>query len=170
LLSPEVGQPLRLALDQNFPTDLLKAIRPWLPAEVVLEHVADIDPRLSDLDDDDLVVALRQSGFDGLVTNNYRMLEVPHELAAIIATKAVVVAIVGMGHDPVRAAGALLLELPGLPSRLLANQANVFALNYAHRRPTSGWDALAKAARKSGSSARTLWEQHKPDMESPIVE
>lgn len=84
----------------------------------LLEHVAEIDQRLPDLDDDELIVALRQWGYDGLVTDNYKMLEVAHEVAAIIATEAVVVATVGMGHDPIRAAGALLLELPGLPNRL----------------------------------------------------
>jgi hypothetical protein len=140
-----------------------------LPDEVALAHVAEIDVRLSDLDDDELVIALRQMGYHGLVTNNYKMLDVPHELAAIIATKAVVVAIVGMGHDPVRAAGALLLELPGLPNRLLANQASVFAFNYAHRRPTSGWDVLKKLAEKANTSAQELWMQNKPDLETSVL-
>ena len=39
---------------------------------------------LTDLDDRPLMLALRQEGFDWLVTNNYRMLRNPSELAAII--------------------------------------------------------------------------------------
>jgi hypothetical protein len=73
-----------------------------------------IDRRLCDLDDRSLLIALRQLGWNGLITNNYRMLAVPHEIAAIIKTRTTVVAVEGLGHDPLRAVGALLLELPGL--------------------------------------------------------
>jgi hypothetical protein len=171
LQSPEPGVPLRLALDQNFPTDLLDAIREWLPDGVSLEHVAQIDERLPDLDDDELIVVLRQWGYDGLVTNNYKMLEVEHEVAAIVATKAVVVAAVGMGHDPIRAAGALLLELPGLPDRLSPKLgANVFWLNYPRRPPQSAWSYLEKVAAKKGTSAKTLWDEHRPDIDTVLLD
>lgn len=46
------------------------------------------------------------------------MLNLPREIAAIVATKAVVVAMKDMGDDAIRAAGALLLELPGLADRI----------------------------------------------------
>ena len=112
------AMPLRLALDQNFPTPLIEAIRGYLPPEVELSHLGVIDRRLSDLPDRRLFLALAQLGFDGLVTNNYKMLDVPAEIAAILKTRAVVVAVEALGHDPIRAVGALLLELPGLPSRI----------------------------------------------------
>lgn len=171
MLPPKVGQPLKLALDQNFPTDLLSAVSEWLPTEVHIDHIAQIDRRLSDLDDDRLVIALRQIGYDGLVTNNYKMLEVPHEIAAIVATKSVVIATVKMGHDPIRAAGALLLELPGLPDRLLPNVANVFWLSYERRKPGPAWDFLIKTANKLGIPPSDLWDEHKPsDLVTPILE
>jgi hypothetical protein len=44
-------------------------------------------------------------------------------------TQAVVVA-EGLGRDPLRAVGALLLELPGLSSRVLPRRSNVFRLTY----------------------------------------
>lgn len=72
---------------------------------------------------------------DGLV-KNYTMLDVPEEVAAIVKTKAVVVAVEALGHDPIRAVGALLLELPGLARRV---RPNVFRLNYARRRPEDAW-------------------------------
>jgi hypothetical protein len=40
------------------------------------------------------------------------MLQNPRELAAVIATQICVFAIEGVGHDPIRATGALLLDLP----------------------------------------------------------
>lgn len=152
---------LRLALDQNFPIPLIDAVRGWLPTDVVLEHLARIDPRLSDLSDRQLFVALRQMGYDGLVTNNYKMLEVPEEIAAIVKTKAVVLAIEALGHDPIRAVGALLLELPGLVDRLVPNKSNVFKLNYARRQPVDGWEFLAKTASRLQMSPNELWQQVK---------
>lgn len=90
----------------------------YIPQDIKLTHIPNIDPRLSELSDRKLFIALRQLGYDGLVTNNYKMLSVPEELAAIVKTKAVVVAIEALGHDPIRAVGALLLELPGLADRV----------------------------------------------------
>jgi hypothetical protein len=53
------------------------------------------------------------------------MLDVPAELAAIVRTQAVVVAVEGLGHDPLRAVGALVLELPGLSKRVIPRRSNV---------------------------------------------
>ena len=117
---------MRLALDQNFPTPLINAVRAYLPSNLELQSLHEIDPRLSDLDDRPLIIGLHQLGWDGLITNNYKMLEVPTEIAAIVTTKMIIIAIEGLGHDPLRAVGALLLELPGLPDRLRPRTSNVF--------------------------------------------
>ena len=76
-----------------------------------------IDRRLGELDDRGLIIALYQLGWAGLVTNNYKMLYVPAEIAAIVKTKLLVFAVEGVGHDPLRATGALLLDLPGALKR-----------------------------------------------------
>src|SRR5947199_4173197 len=126
---------LRLALDQNFPSDLIRHITEFLPDDLELQTLRAIDPRLTGLDDRPLIIALHQLGWHGLITNNYRMLYEPHEVAAIVATRLTVIAVEGLGHDPLRAAGAVLLELPGLEQRLVANRSNVFLLRYQQRRP-----------------------------------
>jgi len=87
-------RPVRLALDQNFPTPILAALSEFI-VDIELIPLRRIDPRLSSLDDRTLVVALHQLGFPGLVTNNYKMLKNPNELAAIVATKLTVFAIEG---------------------------------------------------------------------------
>ena len=107
-------RPVRLALDQNFPTPILAALAEFI-VDIELIPLRRIDPRLSSLDDRTLVVALHQLGFPGLVTNNYKMLKNPKELAAIVATKLTVFAIEGVGDDPIRATGALLLGPSGSP-------------------------------------------------------
>jgi len=150
---------LRLALDQNFPTPLISAVRGYLPAELDLRSLREIDPRLSDLDDRPLFIALRQLGLDGLITNNYKMLDVPTEIAAIVKTKMIVVAIEGLGHDPLRAVGALLLELPGLAGRIRPRTSNVFRLAYRRRAPEEAWTYLQRAAERLGEEPRALWRR-----------
>ncbi len=153
---------LRLALDQNFPSDLIRQITEFLPDQLEMRSLQQIDPRLTRLDDRPLIIALRQLGWDGLITNNYRMLYEPHEVAAIVATRSTVVAVEGLGHDPLRAAGAVLLELPGLEQRLVANRSNVFLLRYQQRRPDDGWKFLARAAERRGEKPNAVWQQHRP--------
>ncbi len=92
-------QPIRLALDQNFPTPILRALSDFI-VDIQLVPLREIDPRLSTLDDRPLVIALHQLGYPGLVTNNYKMLKNPQELAAIIATKITVFAIEGVAWSP----------------------------------------------------------------------
>jgi hypothetical protein len=107
---------LRLALDQNFPKPLLEDLQRWLPTEVEVVHITDIDSRLSPLSDRELIIALRQLGFDGLVTNNWRMLNIDSEIAAIIATNSVVVAMKKMGDDAIRRLAPSCLSFLGSPS------------------------------------------------------
>ena len=67
--------PRRLfALDQNFPEPVCKALEQWLPADLV--PVRQIDPRLSEVDDWQLLLALHQDSrqWDGLITNDDSML------------------------------------------------------------------------------------------------
>ena len=70
-----------------------------------------IDEELTQLDDRNLLIALKQLEFKGLVTLNYKMLRNPKELAAVLKTKLNIFAVEGVGHDPIRATGALLLDL-----------------------------------------------------------
>ncbi len=150
---------LRLALDQNFPTPLINAVRPYLPTTLDVVHLRGIDPRMSDLDDRSLIIALHQFGWDGLITNNYKMLDVPAEVAAIVKTKLTVVAVEGLGHDPIRAVGALLLELPGIGARLRPRRSNVLRLTYRHKQPKDAWEYFSSAARRIGREPGDLWSQ-----------
>jgi hypothetical protein len=151
---------LRLALDENFPEPLLEDLRPWLPQDIEVVHINRIDPRLRgpEMGDRRLLIALHQLGFDGLITNNWRMLNIPWETAAVVATRAVLIAMQEMGDDPIRATGALLLELPGLSNRLSAG-VNVFLLHYARRPARDGWVFLQQAADREGLSVNTLYDE-----------
>ena len=119
------AQPVRLALDHNFPTPILAALSRYI-VDIELIPLRTLDPRLPDLEDRQLVIALHQLGVPGLVTNNYKMLKNPKELAAIIATKLTIFAVEGVGDDPIRATGAVLLDLPGALKRLDSRRGQVF--------------------------------------------
>jgi hypothetical protein len=150
---------LRLALDQNFPTPLIGAVTDYLPADIELKSLRRIDARLSELDDRTLFLALHHLGWHGLVTNNYKMLDVPAELAAIVRTQAVVVAVEGLGHDPLRAVGALLLELPGLPRRVIPRRSNVFRLAYRRRLAEDARTRFQLVAERRGRATNELWQE-----------
>jgi len=147
-----------LALDHNFPQPIVAGLAEWLH-EVRLSPIGLIDPRLTGLDDRRLLIALHQRGIDGLVTNNYKMLRNPYELAAVLKTKLAVFAIKGVGHDPIRAAGALLLDLPSLVKAVSAGRSGVFVLNPRSPRPHDPWALFQKVANQRREEVSSLYNQ-----------
>lgn len=131
---------MEVPLDHNFPTPILDCLQGFMP-DVTLLPLRRIEPALADLDDRNLVIALHQLGYKGFVTSNYKMLQNPRELAAVLKTKLSVFAIEGVGHDPVRATGALLLDLPSVVSAVEAGGSRgVFWLRPRKPRPQDPWD------------------------------
>lgn len=150
---------LRLPLDVNFPEPILAALDEYL-VDIELIPLRRIDPRLARLDDRPLMIALRQEGFDWLVTNNYKMLRNPSELAAILKTHVNVFAIEGVGDDPVRATGALLLDLPGAVRRA-TGEGQVFWSRPRNPQPHEPWELLRDAAKRRHQHAQGLYDQVK---------
>jgi hypothetical protein len=87
------------------------------------------------------------------------MLDVPTEIAAIVKTKAIAIAIEGLGHDPLRAVGALLLEFRGLPDRIRPRTSNVFRLAYRRRLPEEAWAYFQRAAQRLDQETASLWRR-----------
>ena len=79
--------PRLFALDQNFPQPLAEAVGPFMP-EVELVSIREIDQRLSDMEDWELLLALyhHERPWDGLVTTDSSMLNQPRELAVVRQT------------------------------------------------------------------------------------
>ncbi|MDY7103703.1 MAG: hypothetical protein S0880_21180 [Actinomycetota bacterium] len=156
--------PLRLALDVAVPAPL----RPMLAelvatAEVAIELVAlaDIDPGLVELSDRRLVLALHQEGYDWLVTGNGRMLRNPDVLAAVWKTRMSVFAVDGVGDDPLRTTGALLLDLPAALRRATPGRCEIFWSRPRNPRPSGPWDRFMAAARRRRQEPGDLHEQVK---------
>lgn len=147
-------------MDHNFPEPLLQELAPWIP-EVEFVWLRDIHRKLPSLGDRQMIIALHQLGWVGLVTNNYKILTVPTELAAILKTKIGFFCIEGTGDDPVRAAGALLLDLPGVLKDFRPAVGAIYHLRPRRPRAAKGWDLLEKAAEHRDRTAADLYEEVK---------
>jgi hypothetical protein len=131
-----------------------------------------INPRLPDLDDRSLLIALHQLGYRWLITNNYRMLRNPKELAAILKTKLTVFAIERVGDDPLRATGAILLDLPVALKRVRADRAQVFWLRPRDPQPVEAWDLFRTAAERHHRNPEDLYEEVKvsgPELNADVL-
>ena len=162
---------MRLPLDENFPEPILKALGRWL-GDIQLLPLRTIDPRLTGLDDRRLLIALSQLGFEGLVTLNYKILRNPSELAAVLKTRMTIFAIAGVGHDPIRATGALLLDLPSAVAAVRAGGSGVFWLRPRSPKPLDPWELFKTAAARRNDDAASLYASLKvsdDEMETAVL-
>ena len=151
---------MRLPLDQNFPEPILGQMEPWMGG-IELLPLRTIDEELTRLDDRSLLIALKQLEFEGLVTLNYKMLRNPKELAAVLKTRLNVFAVEGVGHDPIRATGALLLDLAPAVNAIESGRTGVFWLRPRSPQPQDPWDLFERAAKNHNADAAVLYEQVK---------
>lgn len=157
-----ITTPRRYLLDQNFPVRLIRVMNDFMPNGLELFHVPDVDARLSEVSDRALILWAKRQHYDGLVSTNHRMLDQPDEVAAMVETKLTMVLTKSMGHNALRASGALFLELPTLHNRVRAGRSNVFLLNHQPRNPLDAWDHLAKIAGRRAVETTALWEEFRP--------
>jgi hypothetical protein len=134
-----------LAIDQSFPTPLVNALDRFL-VEVELFPLRRIDNRLNALEDRELLIALHQLGWKGLVTATHKMLRVPATVAALLATRMSIVVVDGVGDDPLRATGALLLALPDALRGLEAGPHQVVGVRAGRVTRMSAWELFARLA------------------------
>jgi hypothetical protein len=149
--------PRRLfALDQNFPEPVLAALESVLPAELV--PVRKIDPKLSEVADWELLLALHQHPrpWDGLITNDDAMLKLPKELVVLSQTKLTLVVAKGEGHNPIRAVGALLCHLSHICHQTNPQAAQIWTLRVAQK-PADAVDTyLETIAKTQGTTVQNL--------------
>ena len=162
---------MQIPLDHNFPTPIIDCLEHFIP-DVDLLPIRRIHPDLPDLDDRELLIALHQLGHSSLVTNNYKMLQNPSELAAVLKTKITVFAIQGVGHDPIRATGALLLDLPSGMRAMSAGKRGVIWMRPRNPQPKDPWDLFVAAAERRGEDATDLYQKTKVsnlELTTPIL-
>ena len=138
---------------------MIGAVTDYLPVDIEIKSLRRIDSRLSELDDRTLFLTLHHLGWHGLVTNNYKMLDVPAELAAIVRTQAVVVAVEGLGHDPLRPRGRFCWSFLASRAECVPRRSNVFRLAYRRRMAEDARTRFQQVAERRGRATDELWQE-----------
>ena len=154
----------RFALDQNFPTPIIQALRSSI-VEVELAPVFAIDRRLSELDDWELLLALHHhpDRYDGLITTDSSMLSQARELAVLMQTRLTLVVAQAAGHDPVRATGLVLTHLPQIAKMTRPDKAQIWSLSARTPAADDPWVVLGTVASRAKTTARALYAAQKLD-------
>ena len=108
---------VHFVLDHNFPWQVTKL--PW-PEHLRLTRLAAYDASLiQHYDDWQILDALNRRGdVDGFITNDANILQLPREMVVLSATRLTLVVADGVGHDPIRATGLVMLYLGQIVHRL----------------------------------------------------
>lgn len=148
------------ALDHNFPQPIVAVLSEYM-VEAELVPIDAIDRRMSELDDWQVLLALHQHNrpFDGLITTDSSMVQLPRELATLMQTKLTLVIAEESGHDPLKATGLVLAHLPGICKRTRSDTAQAWILRAAQRAHTSPWELLERVATHQNRGVRELFAE-----------
>jgi len=152
---------VRFALDEDFPDTILISLGLGVP-EAELVPIRHIDPRLRQMDDWKLLLSLHRLGdWDGLISTDSRMLNLPRELAVIHQTNFTVVIVEKAGDDPIRAAGLLLVHLPTISRKTDRSCGQIWRLSAQNKNHEDPWKELARIAEHRNMNVNALFHDHK---------
>jgi hypothetical protein len=152
---------IRFALDEDFPDTIIDALGLGVP-EAELVPVRHIDLRLRQMNDWELLLSLYHlDTWDGLISTDSRMLNLPRELSVIHQTKLTVTIIEKAGHDPIRAAGLLLVHLPIICRKSVRSVGQIWRLSTQNKNHDDPWKELNRIAEHRKVSATALFHEHK---------
>lgn len=152
------------ALDQNFPQPIVNVLQDF-QADADLVPVSAIDPRMAELDDWQLLLALRhhERSWDGLITTDSSILFQPLELAVLIQTRLTLVVALEAGHNPVKATGLLFAHLSGICKRTRTDEAQLWRLQARTQAHIPPWDQLKIVAEHQNADASSLFGANRLD-------
>lgn len=152
--------PTRLfALDHNFPQPIVDVLVHFqVDAELV--RIDAIHERMPELDDWEVLLALHhhERPWDGLITTDTSMLNLPRELSVLIQTKLTLVAIRAAGDNPVKATGLLFAYLGGICMRTRPDRPQVWTPSAGERPPQKGREVFGRLAEKRNEDPEEMFE------------
>lgn len=151
------------ALDHNYPMPIIEQAKPYLRG-VELVPIGDIDSRLPDLDDWELLLGLHHHtrDWDGMISNDTSMLEQERELAVLGYTHLTLVAPVAAGHDPIRSTGLVLAHIEDIAARTTPRKPQVWRLPGRTGGGNHPDHFLARLAKKGGLDPLDLRKEAMP--------
>jgi hypothetical protein len=99
--------------------------------------------------------------WDGLITTDARMLNLPRELSVLCQTKLTLVVAVAAGHDPIKATGLVLAHISNVCHRTRADRAQVWRLATVARHADDPWEYLERAAQRRGETANEAFARER---------
>src|SRR5215210_1763422 len=146
------------ALAQNFPEPIVNALNDFIP-EVELVPVREIEALLAELDDWEVLLALHhhERPWDGLITNDHRILNLPREMAVLRQTNLSLVVAQSVGHDPIRATGLLFTHLEYIARETSADESQIWRLVARNRPGDNAWSYLERIAQHQNRDVDELW-------------
>ena len=154
--------PRLFALDQNFPAPIANVLADY-QTDAELARIGDIDSRLADLDDWEVLLALyhHERPWDGLITTDASMLNQPRELGVLIQTKLTLVVVRAAGHNPVKASGLLFAYLPRVCKMTRPDRPQIWALAAGNVMPSDPSAALVRVAEHQNVDPDALLAEHR---------
>lgn len=155
--------PRLFALDQNFPLPIVAALQKYI-LEARLCSLAAIDPRLTaNMDDWEILPALHHhpEPWDGLITTDSSILNLPRELAVLMQTKLTLVVAEAAGHDSIKATGLVPAHLPWICDRTRRDVSQIWRLATRPRPHDDPWDRFADVANHLNRTTRDLYDEQK---------
>ena len=146
------------ALDEGFPQTIFEVAR-LLPG-VELRPIREVDSRLVG-NSDDWAILLRlyqhPDPFDGLITTDAHMHELPKEMTVLHQTRLTLVQVLDAGNDAVRATALVLLHLPYIVQEIRSDKPQHWPLRPPGRKAANrAIDALGSIATKQKVSTQQL--------------
>ncbi len=150
---------VRFALDEDFPENVLEVLATSLP-EAEMVPIRHIDPRLRQMDDWRLLLSLHHLGaWDGIVSADSSILNLPRELAVVHQTGLTLVIVERAGHDPIRAAGLLLVHLPMICRKTVRTTGQIWKLHAQSKNHDDPWEELKKISVHRKTSVKDLYQR-----------
>jgi hypothetical protein len=143
--------PALFALDQNFPEPIVLALDDFIP-EAELVPLREVDALLTaEIEDWEVLLALHHHvrPWDGLITTDSGILNLPREMAVLRQTNLTLVVAEESGHDPIRATGLLFTHLSWIARQTTRVEGQVWQLR-ARIRSLS--DRMVTACRTAGTA------------------
>lgn len=150
----------QVALDHNFPKPVLASVDRWLK-EVEFHHIRDLDARLSELQDHELVYELHDRGLPLLVTHNWKMENDARVVVAVHLRGFTLLTLRKAGDDMIFATGVLLRDIvPVLRKEVPRGQ--IFRARPSKLHPRPAFRILQELARHAGTTADALVDEYRP--------
>jgi hypothetical protein len=151
---------VHFVLDQNFPLYITGF--QWARPELRISRLSEIDRELTyDQDDWQVLLALEKRGdVDGFITNDGKMLNLPTEMLALHTTSLALVITDGVGDQPIRATGLIMVHLETIVSQL-STKPRIWILKPTPTAAKRPWDYLQKIANNRHVDVGILAEEER---------